>query len=460
MSFRRALRVFVSPRVTVGLLCLVALVLLLNVVVPQEAVLGPERFGVLIEGSGPVARFLLRDLGLSNLSTSPVFFVVFAVFFLNLGLVLAFRIGPTLRRTQLPERSGKTVRGWARSKESFVAPRSPGIGATEVTRILRGFGFQVRRQNERSYWGVKHRTAPLGFVLFHLSFFLLCAGGLMLYSTRFVGVAILSEGQEFAGEYSEILRRSRIGRVPALHFVVEEIETEIESGEPVHLSARFRFLQGLSSTVAESRVNHPAQWGRSSILVEQAGLAPILWLQDGDGFTLDRIVVPARTRSGEPTGLQVAEDRYTVLVYPLGSEVEFPVRSELARTALRLQVIEDEALVFDGELRQGEAADLGGSRLVLEEIRYWVGIRVVAERGGGVLTAGFVLGILGLVWRLLWYRREVIVSWDEENVRVVGRAEYFSHRFQSELRELLTMLTGEVSDEAAADARRANEEPV
>ena len=41
--------------------------------------------------------------------------------------------------------------------------------------------------------------------------------------------------------------------------------------------------------------------------------------------------------------------------------------------------------------------------------------------------------ILRLIWRLLWYRREVVVTWDEERFHLVGRSEYFSGRFQDEL---------------------------
>ena len=255
-----------------------------------------------------------------------------------------------------------------------------------MTRSLRGFGFRPRRLGECSYWGVKHRTAPLGFLLFHLSFFLLCAGGLMLYSTRFVGVAVLSEGQGFAGDYSEILRRPPTGKVPDLRFTVETIETEIERGEPVHLSADLRFRRGLSSTALESRVNHPARWGATSILVEQAGLAPVLWFQDAAGYTLDRVVVPARLSMSMrsfsvrvATTLTAAEDRFTIVVHPLGPAAGFPSREERSRTPLRLQLIDDGTLVFDAELRQGEAADLGSARMVLEEVRYWVGVRVVSE---------------------------------------------------------------------------------
>ena len=93
---------------------------------------------------------------------------------------------------------------------------------------------------------------------------------------------------------------------------------------------------------------------------------------------------------------------------------------------------EDEVL-FDGPLRPGEGTALEGGRLVLEELRYWVGVKVVSERGGGVLVAGFVAGIAGLVWRLLLHRREVALSWDDETLRVVGRSESYPSRFRDEL---------------------------
>ena len=84
--------------------------------------------------------------------------------------------------------------------------------------------------------------------------------------------------------------------------------------------------------------------------------------------------------------------------------------------------------------------ELDQGRLVLEDFRYWVDIKVISERGGGLLITGFVIGILGLVWRLLWYRREVAITWDEERFRLVGRSEYFSKRFRDELEGVFSML--------------------
>jgi len=94
---------------------------------------------------------------------------------------------------------------------------------------------------------------------------------------------------------------------------------------------------------------------------------------------------------------------------------------------------------------------------VLQELRYWVSGIVVAERGGGILEAGFVIGLIGLVWRLLLYRREVALDWDGERFWLVGRSEYFSERFRRELASLAATLAGDEHGRSRAPAAQAAE---
>jgi cytochrome c biogenesis protein ResB len=439
MSLRGMLRGFTSARSTILLLCLLAVLLLLNVALPQEKVVGSERFETMTAGR-PVAHFVLVTLGLGSMSVSPVFLAVLALFFLNLLTVLVARIGPTWRRVALKTRSDKGLQAWSRLEEARSIPRPAGWSVGEAARTLRGFGYQVRRPGERTLWAVKHRTAPLGFMLFHISFLLVCAGGISIYYTRFVGSTILSEGQQFQGHYNKIIRSRPIGPPPELPVTLESIDARFDRGEVVHLGAAFRFQQASTSVTRNARVNHPAHWGPTSLLVNRAGLAPVLWLQDAQGFTLDRIVVPARTLSGPPTDVALGDGRVVAFILPLEEGTSFPSRAELPRAAMTFRITVDSRVVFDGELSPGEAAEFDGGRLVLQELRYWVGMTVVSERGGGVLIAGFTLGIIGLIWRLLWYRREVAVTWDEREIRLVGRSEYFSGRFQDELKTILLTL--------------------
>lgn len=442
MRLKRLLRRFTSARFTVGLLCVLAFLLLLNVVLPQAAVLGEERYAAVLEQGGAGTRLLLETLGFGRMATSPVFLVVLGLFFLNLAAVLVARLKPTLHRVTLKPRSEKGLRAWARVEETHTGSLPEDWSAARLVRILRGHGYQVRRPGKQTFWAVKHRTAPLGFLLFHVSFFLICAGGVMIYYTRFVGTAVVSEGQTFAGEYGSVVRASPLGPPPALGFTVLEVEARMEDGQPVHLAADLRLQGAGAGGERRSRVNHPARWGAVSILVERAGLAPVLWLQDERGFTLDRVVAPAHTFATSTTEVEMAGGEWKATVYPLFAGEPFPQREELPRTSLDLEVWRGEEELFSGKLRPGQAAAFPGGRLVMEEVRYWVGVRVIRERGGGLLIVGFALGVIGLVWRLLWYRREIALTWEDGVFRLVGRSEYFSAPFEQELASLARMLEG------------------
>ncbi len=446
MNLRHPLRLVTSLKTTVVLLSAVAVLLLLNVAVPQAAVLGDDAFAALVAANA-WNRFVLVTLEMGYLATSRIFLTVLGLFFLQLALVLISRAGPTWRKIRPHPRSEAGLVAWAHTGESLSAPLPAGWDPAVGALTLRGFGYRAQRVGERTWWGVKHRTAPLGFLLFHLSFFLLCAGGILLYLTRFTGTAVLTEGQEFSG-YKEVLRHPLVGGPPRLAFVVDRVDPRFEQGEPVHLGAVLRFRQAGSMVARNARVNHPARWGATSILVKQAGIAAVLWLQDRRGYTLDRVA--AVTTRAEPTRVLLAGERYLAVIHPLAADAAFPTREDLPATPLGIAVFrraaspdasgEEDELLFEGALRPGEAAALADGRLVLEELRYWVGVQVVTERGGGLLMTGFVVGIVGLVWRLLLYRRELVLTWDDAEFRLVGRSEYFSGKYQEELRSISTIL--------------------
>jgi len=182
----------------------------------------------------------------------------------------------------------------------------------------------------------------------------------------------------------------------------------------------------------------PVYRSTATILIERAGLAPLLWLQDADGYTLDRVVVVSRTLSGDATVAPIDRGRLEVVILPLRPD-QIPDRDALMRATMRIQVRERNGgkILFDGALRRGEAIDVGADRLVLQDVRTWVGLLIVSERGGGLLIAGFVLGVAGLIWRMLWYRREVFVGWEPGCVTIAGRSDLYPLRFREELEELL-----------------------
>jgi len=437
---RRAWEAMVSMRTTAVILAVLAALLLVEVLVPQQGT-DPGRFAAAVKG-GRLGEFLLVTLGLGNLSTSPVFLAALGLFFANLTAVLADRVGTTLRRVRLAPPPPAQAEALLGQPGAGPSPLSAGFDPGRPAAVLRGLGYRTVPLGRESLWGVRHRMALLGFPLFHLSFFVLCAGGTLLWYTRDVVTLVAAEGQVAESTAGNVVRRAPRGAPPPVALGVERVEVRLERGTPVALSATVRPVETLEPA-RTIEVNRPARWGDLSVLVERAGVAPVLWLVDERSYTLDRVAVVTASAQGLPTRVRIGPGQgYQAVVEPIPIGPGFPERDGLGRAPVALRVLWGESKLFDGTLRPGEQVDLGGRFLRLQEVRYWVGLRLVSERGGELLVAGFLLGVVGIVWRLSWYRREVVVSWSEGALRVGGRAEFFPTRFQAEAETIRELVMG------------------
>lgn len=420
-----------SLRTSAGLLGLLALLLLLNVAIPQESLAGREAIDALAR-SGPVHRFLFDHLGLGNLPTSPLFLGVLALFALNLLAVLGARAKGTFRQAAVVVPDEEALRRRTAEPGAIVVPAAMGGDAVG---LLRDRGYRPFRVGASAIWAVRNPTAPLGFLLFHASFLLFFAGGALLFYTRSVAKTRLVEGQALDAADLRYLRRAPLpgGTPPAV--TVERVDPRFDRGEPVDLSVRFRF-PGPDGREAQARVNHPVTEGPFRLLVETSGIAPELWLTDADGFTLDRVSVAANAADGERVTLPVAGGALTASVAAIVPRGGIPPRDRLDQVGIEIELRRGETLLFRGPVAVGHPVAAGGFTLTVERNRLWVGILLVEERGGGLLVLGFTLGVAGLAWRMLAYRREVSLAWDDGGIRLRGRAEFFPGRFEAELGSL------------------------
>lgn len=327
------------------------------------------------------------------------------LFAIHLAIVLAARVAPTLRRMQRTPPSVSALLAWT-STDGALA----GTHAIDWSprRVLRGFGYRAHGTGDGALWAIKHRTAPLGFVLFHASFLVLAIGAATMWVTRFVAVVRVAEGQPFSGAYDRVLRHAPLGDPQPPQFSVASVDARFERGEAVDLAARLR----IDGDERVTRVNHPAEWRGTSIVIQDVGVAPVIWLQDAAGFTLDRVEVLAE--HARPTVVPLAGGRKAI-VDPHVTPANFPTRDALNRMPIDVRLIGD------------------GARVVVPEVRYWVALRIVRERGGAILVIGFVLAVTGLVWRLFATRREIALTWDATSFRIAGAGELFPLRFRDEL---------------------------
>lgn len=441
-------RALLSMRTTAAILGLVCMLLLLNVALPQAHGATAAAYQELVARSS-TWRFLLVTLELGRLPTSRVFLVTVCLFFLNLALVLAERSAAILRRIRARPPGPAQLAAWV-ERGSVVRALPAGAAPPRPAEVLRALGYRTAGVGDGAVWGVRNATALLGVVLFHASFFVLCAGGALLWATRSEATLAGAEGQVVDARAASPLRRAPFPSEPALSLSVERVEVELEDGKPTALSVALR-PAGPLEPVQVARVNHPVRYGPVSVLVERAGVAPVLRLRDAAGLTVDRAVV--MTSGVEEGRAPLADGALEVRVAPHAMGPRFPARAALPSFPVGVRVLRGGEPIFAGTLRPGEAARVGAATLQLEEVRYWAGLRLVSERGGGLLVAGFVAGVLGLAWRMLLPRREVAVLWDERGLQVAGRSERHPERLRGELEQLADLL---VDPRAARAAERSS----
>lgn len=428
------LRAISSLRLTAALILAFSALLMLGVIVPQAAVVGETAMQNAVAEGGGVRRFFLETLGLARLHTSPLFLALLALFFVNLVAVLTSRTGPTMRRIRMRVPDPEPLKRWVASPDALVAPLPVGWTAAGATSRLRGFGYRAIRAGDDTIWAVRHRAAPFGFVLLHVSFIVLLVGAILIYYTRAVGSARLIEGQTWEG-IADDLRRPPAGRPDRLAFTLTSVEPRFEKGEPAGLGVSLRMPGGQQRS---ARVNYPAQWGATTILVTDVGVAPVLWLQDAQGFALDKVAAAAE--HDRPTRVSMAGNRYLVTINPDVSRENFPSREALGRVPVEVEVRDGATVLGRVQMTPGQTVQFGDARLVISDMRYWAGLRIVSERGGSVLVLGFVAGVAGAVWRLVLHRREIALQWNGESMRLTGRAEFFGLTFREELESLLEAL--------------------
>jgi len=420
----KLLRIFSSLKFTAFLFALLGLLFLAGQWIPQKALLQQALYEQWRQGS-PAVVSMLETLGFTEIYASPLTLTVWGLFFINLTAVMIKRIGIIGKRITLPpegallpDTSGFPYRGRIRLKGSDPA---------ELFRCLQRSGFRVV-SGEDGFIALKNRYAPLATILFHLSFYLILAGAVISIYTKFYGSVNLAEGESFSGElsaYASPPRLAKIGSPPRVLLTVLKIVPEVKGSTSTSLAVTVRGEDGRSREVA---INKPYKQGAVSVVVKNLGVSPLFVLSRG-GEEVDGAFVKLDVLMGKTDRFTIGP--YTVLAryYPDFEMVAGEARSrseEFRNPALQLKVLRGEQLLSEGTLQPGQALDVGGERLELREIPFWVGFAVIEEHGIPILYGGFMLGLVALCWRFGAYRRELVGRWlGDGSVDLAGRADFY-----------------------------------
>ena len=233
-----------------------------------------------------------------------------------------------------------------------------------------------------------------GFLLFHVAFLMIIAGGIISYFTYSIGYVEVVEGEGFRDErenYTEWKQKFGTRRGSGAAITVKRINLDFwDNGQIRSYDNIISIRDGAAEREAVLGVNGSVQHGWLLInLARYYGLAP--------RFT---VAVP----EGESAGYVYISDvtKASTFTIPLVGRKATVSYGKLGDRALDLTVDLGGGRTITRRIAPGDFVDLGNGSLKLTGIRLWNGLTVVRDMGKWPTYAGFAFFLLGLA---MYYRR-------------------------------------------------------
>lgn len=446
MNFRKLIRgkyALGSARLSLYSVIGLIFVYLLGLLIPQKGLLGEEVYYAWRVSSPELVR-ILDSLGVTHIYSSWLAYSFLVLFFLNLTVNLISRTGAAARKSAMRPRDfdENFIRHLQASGIIRAPEADPSISIlNNLSEGLKELGFKVAVYGDRVF-AVKNRFAPIGSILFHVSFFLLLIGGLLLLYTRFSGGVILGEHERFSGKKDEYVYISREPLIkdmalPELAFEVLSVAPVYKNGLPSDLRVTILAKEAGFDVERKISINHPYKKGPISVLVKDIGVAPLLKLKNMAGREVEAGYYKLNVLRGQEEMLKFQSIELPVLIrfFPdhiIRDGVPGSASLELKNPMLYMRVRGDKGKdIFNEKIRPGEQVMFGGYFFEFgEEIKYWVELTIIKEYGGGVLWAGFIICILGLIVRLAVRRIELYALLKDGDIYFGGSAEHLSRSFK------------------------------
>lgn len=287
-------------------------------------------------------------------------------------------------------------------------------------------------------YAYKGRFSPIGNLLFHFSFLFLLAGIALSMFYRFDGTLLLAEGQELSGP-GQYLSYSATGIAspPEMSFKVEKITPSFWRDALLFVDLKADVAHGADKEVV--RLSQPLKMDGAKVTITGMGITPLYVFKDAQGRESDSGYVNLNIfMPGAEDNFQIPGTPYKVYVsfYP---DFELKDNKPVTRSmnpvnpAFGIRVSGYGGWVFNGYLRPGEEANFDGLSLSFPEFKYAGLFKVVYDRGFGLIWSGFILMITGLAWRLLIYKKEIVVWKEGDATYIAGHTEHYKNLFKPEL---------------------------
>lgn len=393
-----------------------------------------------------------------NIASLLPFKIFFIIFFINL-LICEIKWIPVIINKCRKPKAPETFEELQRFKHR-IDIQDLRFKIQDLKRYLRRRGYKIQGPGVRGQgaeenisrltshvtpilYAYKGRFSSLGNLLFHMAFFFILAGGWLGLMYRFEGSSIIMEGNNFMGAASEYTTLSRGGPIPSISFRVDRIEPSYWENKLLFTDLKADVVYPEKGEISSGavRLAQPLRIDGSMVTLTGMGIAPKYVLAEREGAVLDSGFVKLNIfPPGNEDVLMIEGYPYKILVsfYP-----DYEDREGVPSTrsmnpvdpAYFVKVFRNRIPSYTGVLKAGEEAQFEGLRLSFPEFKYWGMFRIVKNPGFLFIWVAFILFGIGLLLRLMYYRREIVVSSESTGIYLYGNSDYYHNLFLNILSE-------------------------
>lgn len=435
-----------SLRFTILLISLLGVIFAVGLWVPQKRLL--KTIYLEWQKNSPALVSFLDAVGLTSVYTAPLTVTLWALFFINLALVMWQRIPVIRKKITLSPSSivdPEQAPGYLYKKE---IPLSPEMDDARVLSLFAKKGYAILG-DAKGFYGVRNRLAPIAFALFHLSFFLILLGGLISVYSEFIGYLDLAESESFNGELARYVQNPMpkmpaIGDPPSIPFTVKSIVPKVVRNTPTGIDVTLVDAAGKNHLVD---INVPWNEGATSFVFKHLGMAPLFVVKDPDGREIDGAYVKLDVLKGKQDKFSLGGFQFTTLFFPDFEKKDGHPSTrtqEFKNPVFYISVASNGKKVTEGFVPKNGVLEFAGYRLEQRDLLYWVRLHVVKQHGLPVLYFGFAVATIGVIWRLMFYRREIVGAVRERDGKrllvVAARSEYYKSLAEDEFNTLFNSI--------------------
>lgn len=352
---------------------------------------------------------VLDKLGLFSVFTSVLFRVTVVLLATSL-IACSVNRAPHLwdRATRPPRRRSDAFFAHAPLRATMTTAARPETALEGVRKALRGRRFRVvadSHEGTLTVYADRHRWAPFGTIVTHLSFVLILVGFVLSSTTGFKDSQVtVPVGTKVAVGHGTGLT------VEATSFS----DTYYANGSPKDYASDLVLYQDGRQVLAKQvRVNHPVRYDGVSFFQSFFGVAASMRATDGQGRELFAGSVPMLWQSNDGRHsigrFTVADKGLTVYVVTAASGEVDP---GIPAGTVQLEIYgaqSQETPVATEVVSQGKPATVGGVNYTFERTRQFTGLIVSRDPGTTFVWIGCAFMVLGIFLVLTFPHRRLWV---------------------------------------------------